>query len=68
MIDIVPSLIDQNLYDYIRSESVQLGGSTLSPGEIQNVLTPIIGGVGIFGSMSRDTARTLILPLEFEVP
>ncbi len=66
--DIVPSLIDQNLYDYIRSESVQLGGSTLSPGEIQNVLTPIIGGVGIFGSMSRDTARTLILPLEFEVP
>lgn len=66
--DIVPSLIDQNLYDYIRSESVQLGGSTLSPGEIQNVITPIVGGVGIFGSMSRDTARTFILPLEFEVP
>ncbi|NBW70437.1 MAG: DUF4249 family protein [Bacteroidetes bacterium] len=66
--DIIPSLIDQNLYDYIRSESVQLGGSTLSPGEIQNVITPIVGGVGIFGSMSRDTARTFILPLEFEVP
>lgn len=65
---IIPSVIDQNLYDYIRSESVQLGGSTLSPGEIQNVLTPIRGGVGIFGSMARDTANTLILPLEFSFP
>ena len=65
---IIPSVIDKNLYDYIRSESVQLGGSTLSPGEIQNVLTPIRGGVGIFGSMSRDTANTLILPLEISFP
>lgn len=65
---IIPSVIDKNLYDYIRSESVQLGGSTLSPGEIQNVLTPIRGGVGIFGSMARDTANTLILPLEFSFP
>ncbi len=65
---IIPSVIDKNLYDYIRSESVQLGGSTLSPGEIQNVLTPIRGGVGIFGSMARDTANTIILPLEISLP
>ncbi len=65
---IIPSVIDRNLYDYIRSESVQLGGSTLSPGEIQNVITPIHGGVGIFGSMARDTANTVILPLEISFP
>lgn len=65
---IIPTVIDKNLYNYIRSEFVQLGGSTLSPGEIQNVLTPIRGGVGIFGSMARDTANTLILPLEISFP
>ncbi|MBK97941.1 MAG: hypothetical protein CL672_04015 [Balneola sp.] len=65
---IIPSVIDKNLYDYIRSELVQLGGSTLSPGEIQNVLTPIRGGVGIFGSMARDTANTIILPMKYNFP
>jgi len=43
--------IDTNLYDYIRSLSIQLGGpSTLSPGQIENILWNVEGGIGIFGS------------------
>lgn len=55
---IVASTLDDNLYDYIRSDEVQLGGSTLSPGEIQNVITNVEGGIGIFGSAASDTIPT----------
>jgi hypothetical protein len=40
--------LDDNLYDFIRSESVQQGGQ--NPGEIPNVLDRVDGGTGIFGS------------------
>lgn len=53
------------MYDFVRSESVQLGGSTLSPGEIQNVITHVEGGLGIFGSLASDTIQTYIKPFEF---
>ena len=59
---LVASTVDDNIYDFIRSASVQLGGSTLSPGEIQNVITRINGGIGIFGSMASDTIKTFIKP------
>lgn len=59
---LVASTVDDNIYDFYRSESVQLGGSTLSPGEIQNVITRIEGGIGIFGSMASDTIQTFIKP------
>jgi hypothetical protein len=59
---LVASTVDDNIYDFIRSSSVQLGGSTLSPGEIQNVITRINGGIGIFGSMASDTIKTFIKP------
>ena len=62
---IVASTIDENIFDYIRSASVQLGGSTLSPGEIQNVITNIEGGIGIFGAVASDTIQTFIKPPEF---
>ncbi len=58
--DIVASTVDDNIFDYIRSEDVQLGGSTLSPGEIQNVITHVEGGIGLFGAMASDTIRTFI--------
>lgn len=45
--------IDDNLYDFLRSHSVQQGGSTLPPGEIPNVIDHIDGGKGIFGSYAR---------------
>lgn len=42
--------VDTNIYDYIRSVDIQAGGSTLSPGQIENVLWNVEGGIGIFGS------------------
>lgn len=57
---IVASTVDDNLYDYIRSASVQLGGSTLSPGEIQNVISHVEGGIGLFGAIASDTIDTYI--------
>lgn len=47
--------IDDNAYDFIRSSSTQLGGGTQSPGEIENLLYKIKGGIGIFGSYSEIT-------------
>lgn len=55
---IVINSVDKNLSDLVRSQQVQLGGSTLSPGEIPNLIYNIEGGIGIFGSLSADTART----------
>lgn len=63
---IVTSVIDENLYDLVRSQSVQLGGSTLSPGEIQNVIYRLEGAIGVFGSLASDTLSTSIEPGAFE--
>lgn len=51
--EILVSAIDENLHDFVRSQSVQQGGSTLPPGEIPNVLEHVEGGRGIFGSYAR---------------
>lgn len=55
---VVTLSVDENLSDVIRSQDVQLGGSTLSPGEIPNLLYNIEGGIGVFGSLSADTINT----------
>ena len=55
---IVTALADKNLVQLVRSQEVQLGGSTLSPGEIPNLTFNIEGGIGIFGSISTDTVTT----------
>lgn len=52
--------IDKNLHDFIRSQSVQQGGSTLPPGEIPNVLENVNGGRGVFGSYARATVRVFV--------
>lgn len=57
---IVISAIDNNIYDFMRSQSVQTGGSTIPPGQIQNVITHIQGGIGVFGSMASDTIQTYV--------
>lgn len=64
---LVASTLDDNIYDYIRSESVQLGGSSLSPGEIQNVITHVEGGIGLFGSVASDSINTFIKRPPFEL-
>lgn len=52
---LVANSLDKNVHDLIRSQEVQLGGPTLSPGEIPNVIYNIEGGIGVFGSISSDT-------------
>jgi len=58
--DVVANAIDDNMYDFLRSQDVQTGGTTLSPGEIQNIRYNIEGGIGIFGSMASDTNQVYI--------
>lgn len=50
------SALDDNLYDYLRSQAVQQGGTGISPGEVPNILSRVRNGTGIFGSLSRVTA------------
>lgn len=57
---IIVNAIDDNLYDFLRSHDTQSGGTTLSPGEIQNIRYNVNGGIGIFGSMASDTNGTFI--------
>lgn len=55
---VVTNSVDQNLSDLVRSEELQLGGSTLPPGEIPNLIYNVEGGIGVFGSMVTDTIIT----------
>ncbi|MEO1022377.1 MAG: DUF4249 family protein [Bacteroidota bacterium] len=59
--DIVVTTIDDNVLDFVNSQEVQLGGFTVSPGEIQNLVYNLNGAIGIFGGMTTDTVRTNIL-------
>lgn len=59
---IVANSIDDNLFDFVRSQSVQLGGGALAPGEIQNIINRVEGGIGIFGSITSDTSFVNVLP------
>jgi hypothetical protein len=47
------TMLDSNLFDFQRYQQVQQGGSTLSPGEIPNVLDHIENGRGLFASTAR---------------
>lgn len=47
--------VDDNLYDLLRSQSIQQGGSTFATGEIPNPIENLGGAHGIFGSMARTT-------------
>ncbi len=60
--EITMSVLDDNLYDFQRYQQVQQNGGLLSPGEISNVLDPIEGGAGIFGSMARVSSRVTVIP------
>lgn len=57
----VTQSVDENIADLLRSQDVQLGGSTLSPGEIPNLIYNVEGGIGVFGSLASDTVSTIIL-------
>lgn len=57
---ITTNVIDDAMYNFIRTKDVQLGGSTLSPGEINNVATNVNNGIGIFGSYARSSIEVII--------
>jgi len=52
--------IDDNLYDFVRTQSAQQGGGGFSPGTIPNVIEHVDGGTGVFGSLSRQVYEVLI--------
>lgn len=52
--------VDKNLSELVSSQEVQLGGSTLSPGEIPNLRYNVEGGIGIFGGIASDTVQTYV--------
>jgi len=53
------SAIDDNLYDFIRSQSAQANGGGFSPGAIPNILEQVENGTGVFGSYA--SADTLVV-------
>lgn len=57
---VTTSALDDNLYDYMRSQAVQQGGTGLSPGEVPNLLARVDNGTGIFGSLSRVSATLTV--------
>jgi hypothetical protein len=62
--DVVTTAIDNNIYDFLRSQDVQSGGTSLSPGVIQNIEYNVNGGIGVFGSMAADTNRIFVEPAQ----
>ena len=46
------SAIDDNMYDFVRSQEAQQGGGGFSPGTIPNVIEHVEGGTGVFGSVA----------------
>jgi hypothetical protein len=53
------SVLDGNLYDFLRSQSAQQGGGAFSPGAIPSLIEHVEGGTGIFGSRAR-VATTVV--------
>ena len=61
---LIANALDDNLYDFIRSQSVQQGGSTFSPGEIPNPLERVVGARGVFGSYARTSFELFVKRFE----
>ncbi len=66
-------VIDDNLYDLIRSQQTQSPGGPgggLGPGEIPNIIEHVEGGTGVFASYVRATQRVSVQcpPSEDECP
>lgn len=62
------SVVDDNYYDYIRSQQLQQGGFGFSPGEIPNVITNVEGATGLFGSFAQQEFDVYVLPPALDAP
>lgn len=52
--------VDEALFDYLRSRDAQFNPTTLSPGEIQRVISNVENGTGVFGSIARVSVEAFI--------
>ena len=50
---LIASALDDALFDFLRSRNAQFNPTTLSPGEIQGVLSNVENGTGVFGSLAQ---------------
>lgn len=57
--------VDDAMYNFVRSADVQFGGGTQSPGEIENVISNIDGGIGIFGSYAIISVDVMVTKPQF---
>lgn len=52
--------LDDAAYDFLRSRTAQFSPTTLSPGEIQDVLSNVENGTGVFGSFARVSVEVFV--------
>ncbi len=56
--------MDDNVYDFKRSENTQQGGTTFALGEIPNPISHVSGAHGLFGSASRECIYLTVIEPE----
>ena len=54
--------LDAALVDFLETQSLQFAPTTLSPGEIPNIVSNVEGGLGVFGSVAQVIVETTVLP------
>lgn len=52
--------LDDATYDFLRSRNAQFSPTTLSPGEIQDVLSNVENGTGVLGSLARVSVEVFV--------
>jgi len=52
--------VDDALVNFIQSQTIQFLPTTLSPGEIPNVVSNVENGVGVFGSVAQATTTSFL--------
>ena len=54
--------LDAALIDFLETQTLQFAPTTLSPGEIPNIISNVEGGLGFFGSVAQVRVRTTVTP------
>lgn len=54
--------LDDALIDFLETQTLQFAPTTLSPGEIPNIISNVEGGLGVFGSVAQVRVQTTVIP------
>jgi len=54
--------LDAALIDFLETQTLQFAPTTLSPGEIPNIISNVDGGIGVFGSVAQVRVQTTVTP------